>query len=423
MGSSGKALQIIVIIFATVAVATMAVKRDCPNKCGDVEIPFPFGMTEGCFLDHGQAFKITCNDTNDPVQPKTGNVPVTSISIENHELHVLQWVAQDCYFYNDSNVCIAKNVSEQARCSSSSPKSKDPVNSGSSLWVGGQFTISNSKNKFIVLGCDTKAYLRGYQNSEAYLIGCSSQCPSLTNVDNGSCSGVGCCEVGFPDGLKNIRMNVNSFDNHSKVMNFNPCGYAFVVEKSEFNFNVAYLQKLPSKKLPLVLDWTVGNQTCEKAHNKHNYACKGNSDCLDQNKTRQGYRCKCKQGYRGNPYLDVAHGGCQGTCFIHLQMKCYLKINNLFSLSFQGIYVFHYDYIYGSMGVDINSSLDLQILTNVEIKLSIIARISVSTQLAVIIVFVPRGTMGTGEKMVKVVLRICHHRICMRICHQRICHQ
>jgi len=63
MGSSGKALQIIVIIFATVAAETMVANPGCPNKCGDVEIPFPTTLTEKCFLDHDQNFNITCDDS------------------------------------------------------------------------------------------------------------------------------------------------------------------------------------------------------------------------------------------------------------------------------------------------------------------------------------------------------------------------
>ncbi|KAE8021955.1 hypothetical protein FH972_007801 [Carpinus fangiana] len=200
-------------------------------------------------------------------------------------MHILNYVGEDCYDRLGGLVHIYYS------------------------WLrADQYTISNSKNKFTVLGCDTHAYLSGYQNGEWYSTGCSSQCPSLNNVVNGSCSGVGCCEVGFPDGLKDIAVEVYSFNNHTKVWNFNPCGYAFVVEKGEFNFSVDNLKDLrPNKTVPLVLDWAVGNLTCDEARNKPNFACQENSECLDP-QNRQGYRCKCKQGYRGNPYL---HGGCQ----------------------------------------------------------------------------------------------------------------
>jgi hypothetical protein len=100
-------------------------------------------------------------------------------------------------------------------------------------------------------------------------------------VVNGSCSGVGCCEVEIPDGLKDIKVEARSFYNHTNISYFNPCGYAFVVEKGEFNFSSDYLHNLPNEKVPLVFDWAVGNLTCEEAGNKPKFACQENSECLD----------------------------------------------------------------------------------------------------------------------------------------------
>jgi hypothetical protein len=288
MGLSGKLLQIIalpgvIIIFAIVAAAaatTATIARPgCNSTCGNVEIPFPFGLSEECYLD--ESFRITCHSG----KPTIGNAPVTRISIGTHELNVRQQIAQDCY--------------------------KPIHNVVSSLNVGTQFTISNKKNIFTVLGCDTSADVVGYLNTDAYSTGCSSECPSLSNVVNGSCSGVGCCEVGFPDDLRNIRVQVKSFRNHSKVWNFNPCGYAFVVEKGEFNFSASYLNNYPNQTVPLVLDWGIGNHGCEKVQNEQNYACQENSECTNHRRSKQGYHCECKQGYQGNPYLH-GHGGCQG---------------------------------------------------------------------------------------------------------------
>jgi hypothetical protein len=294
MGFSGKRWKIIVpgvlIMFAIVtaaAAATMA-KHDCPSECGGVEIPYPFGLKEHCYRD--KSFHINCLTG----KPRTGDVPVRSISIKTHELHAALQPARDCYKRDGGQVSRKKDSTRSLRAP--------------------QYTISSSNNKFTIIGCDTVGYLRGYQNGEKYSIGCSSQCPSLKNVVNGSCSGVGCCEIGFPDGLNNITMEVYSWNNHSQVWKFNPCGYAFVMEKGEFNFSTRYLKDPLNEDLPLVFEWAVGNLTCEEARNKEDFACQKNSECLDP-KTRKGYRCKCKQGYKGNPYLD---GGCQGTYVLYI---------------------------------------------------------------------------------------------------------
>ena len=82
---------IISAIMATNAAAAL-VKPGCRDQCGNVSLPFPFGLTDGCYLN--EDFHITCDDN---VTAKTGDVTVTNISIESHELRVLQYVARDCY--------------------------------------------------------------------------------------------------------------------------------------------------------------------------------------------------------------------------------------------------------------------------------------------------------------------------------------
>ncbi|XP_050279217.1 putative wall-associated receptor kinase-like 16 isoform X3 [Quercus robur] len=258
-------------------------RPNCSDRCGDMKIPYPFGLREGCYLDHN--FFVNCTNSSEPFIPT--HMIVKNISLHG-QIDTLMYVARDCY---EQGVKDYNN--------STNPWLASPLN----------FTVSSTQNKFVVVGCDTVAYLVGYQQNERYATGCASVCESTRFMVYGSCTGVGCCEVDIPKGLKNVTMESHSFQNHTMVENFNPCGYALISKQDTFNFSIDSLRTLRDQQMmPMVLDWAIGNETCNDIENKSNYICGDNSSCQNS-EDRSGYRCKCKDGYDGNPYLPT---GCHG---------------------------------------------------------------------------------------------------------------
>ncbi|GMY06593.1 putative wall-associated receptor kinase-like 16 [Fagus crenata] len=259
---------------------------NCLDRCGDVEIPYPFGITEGCYLKETGAFYINCSNLAGKAQPIISeNLVVKEISIQG-QIDILIPKAFDCY---DNSGTSLENTGVGL---------SDPI-----------FTVSNTLNKFVAIGCDTYAYLNGYKNGEPFSIGCLSVCQNISNVPNGTCSGIGCCQLDIPQGLKNVTFEAYSNENHTNVSSFNPCSFAFIIRQDHFNFSSSYLSSLQNNKtLPMVLDWEIGTEPCEDARkNKLAYRCGGNSTCHNSI-NGSGYRCNCTNGYRGNPYLKH---GCQ----------------------------------------------------------------------------------------------------------------
>ena len=59
----------------------------------------------------------------------------------------------------------------------------------------------------------------------------------------------------IPQDLTDINFKASSFnDNHTKVWDFNPCSFAFIIREDKFNFFSDYLISLRNNEtLPMVL--------------------------------------------------------------------------------------------------------------------------------------------------------------------------
>ncbi|XP_056167893.1 putative wall-associated receptor kinase-like 16 [Syzygium oleosum] len=257
----------------------------CQSTCGNLEIPYPFGSSNSssdCRIDR-PSFIVYCDNSTDPPIPymnkRSSNLQILNISVNDHEMRVNVFIGRDCY-----------DSFGQVRSLGRYPRLTQP-----------EFPISSTKNKFTAVGCDTSASF--LDRDGKFSFGCMSSCSNISDVSDGSCSGIGCCQTSIPKDSFGYNISIESFFKHADVLGFNPCSYAFVAETDFYNFSVGDLKQLKFNESALVLDWAIGKQTCEEAKkNSTTYKCTKNTNCTDA-ENGYGYKCTCPDGYQGNPYL------------------------------------------------------------------------------------------------------------------------
>ncbi|GJN05152.1 hypothetical protein PR202_ga22760 [Eleusine coracana subsp. coracana] len=305
-------------------VPTSATSRPgCRNKCGEVEIPYPFGIGEECAWP---GFAIICNQSFEPPRPYIDTDEIINISLEAGEARVFTIHSSNCY--SSPNTTVSDEVYgmfDQA------------------------FLISPTRNVFTAIGCRAMAFLDGISLANHDIKSYSAGCFSFTSFndsagDGENCTGSGCCQSSIPGNLSFIKV---SWPNETGFANpdwsYNPCSYAFVAQQDcrgligfvviRYNFSRGDLigknfnSRVGNRSIPLVLDWAIrGNDSCQMTPEGTLTApacVSANSTCL--NVTRGGgYRCNCSKGYQGNPYLN---GGCtvsSVSTFVLALLLCFL---------------------------------------------------------------------------------------------------
>ncbi|KAL0333180.1 UNVERIFIED_CONTAM: Wall-associated receptor kinase [Sesamum angustifolium] len=271
---------------------TTITKPNCQSKCGNLTVPYPFGIgiNTGCSVSSW--FDVNCNTSFSPPKPfiSTGNLEI--LDILDDKVLIKNWVAASCYDQFG-------NITRR--------------NQAFINLVSTPFAFSDI-NKFTVLGCDEFALIAGSEGRN-FTSGCVSLCSSREDLIEGDCSGIGCCQTAIPKGLKKFNSSLGSLNNHVNITSFDPCGYAFLGDPDHYRFSAHDLidvsfQNWTIDNVPVVLDWAIGAENCSEAQKYNDFTCLQNSYCIDSDTGLGGYRCSCSKGYEGNPYLTP---GCTGS--------------------------------------------------------------------------------------------------------------
>ncbi|KAK1398191.1 wall-associated receptor kinase 2-like [Heracleum sosnowskyi] len=289
-------------------------KPGCQSHCGNLKVPYPFGIiSEGnkdqnCSLNSW--FGITCDTTTNPPKALITYWNFEIFDISDTELRISNDVAEKCY--NQSG-------------------SVDRTYSPSMDLDSTPYTYSLA-NVLTIVGCDDYANI--YEDTLVPK-SCTSTCLSAEEVGKEGCFGTGCCQLSI-NAIQFSKIVLGSYSNHTvnNISSFNPCGYAFLGEKNSFNISLlsdlsdAVFKNKIMDTVPRVLDWAIYQEGkyCDEAQNYSSYACiHANSTCIGGGKRSWRYRCICKQGYEGNPYLspgcndidecaDPSKNDCAKTC-------------------------------------------------------------------------------------------------------------
>ncbi|KAH7844418.1 hypothetical protein Vadar_027788 [Vaccinium darrowii] len=172
----------------------------CPLMCGNLTVPYPFGIGLNSNCSIGPWFVINCVNTSNPPKPFLGSGNLEVLSISETQVRVRNIVSTRCY--DNTGATTLDNVS--------------------STWLGAYnvspFTFSGSANKFTVVGCDDLGIISGSSQTQNVTSGCVSTCydgSELLAID-GNCTGIGCCQTDIPKGLKVSGGSLSSFNNHTE---------------------------------------------------------------------------------------------------------------------------------------------------------------------------------------------------------------
>ncbi|XP_076946079.1 wall-associated receptor kinase-like 22 [Bidens hawaiensis] len=223
------------LIFLALSLTTHAVAKyamtGCNDTCGNVRIPYPFGIGANCSVN--QWYTIDCNSST-PYLPALNHVEVLGVNLEDQIVTVNTPKISDC--------------PNPARINNSQTMSIDLGNT--------PFLFSKSHNKFVFEGCGNAVMM----DNGSVLTGCSTTCPNNTRIDTNNCIGINCCQASIPHYLNSYNINME------RRVEDGSCGSAFLVDEDSYTNRSFSNRSIGGEDtfVPVSLLWTLEERDIDR---------------------------------------------------------------------------------------------------------------------------------------------------------------
>ncbi|KAI5595889.1 hypothetical protein BDE02_03G169800 [Populus trichocarpa] len=311
-------MTLLMFMFQLAEAAAPVAKFGCPDRCGDITIPYPFGTGKDCYKD--EWFAVECNKTTNPPRAFISRIKMEVLNI---------------------SVKTATATVKSPVISFNCTGRKD---GGSLDLTGSPFVFSDFWNEFIAVGCDTPVLMSGV---EPQVLGCVPTCGNQqsTNVwlqENNMCSGRNCCQASIPSLLQVFKPTLVSTN---VDQGREACKLAVLVNRTWFASNISDPFALQSiDYVPANLGWVMNVNDSDISISCNTY----------YNESLKS-ECACWHGFEGNPYLEL---GCmdvdecktpkKNTC--QRTLKC-INTRGGFKCMINKIYIYIIIIVVGLVGV------------------------------------------------------------------------